>query len=89
MCEQVCLCVPECVFLCERDVINITLTIVKYVAEVICDCKSISRVYMLKCPEIPACGYVKESGSLSEWKILKHALRKIYFFPLLSFLPCN
>lgn len=61
----------------------------KFVAEVICDCKSISRVYMLKCPEIPACGYVKESGSLSEWKKLKHALHKIYFFPFLSFLPCN
>ena len=54
MYEQVCLCVLACVFLCERDVINITLTIVKYVTEVIRNCKSTTSVYMLKCPEIPA-----------------------------------
>lgn len=89
MCEHVCLCVLACVFLCERDVINITLTIVKYVPEIICNCKSTRSLYMSKCPEIPACGHVKECGSLSEWKKLKHALHKIYFFHFLSFLAIS
>lgn len=73
-----------CLFLCERDVININikLTIVKYVREVMCACKSLSSVYMLNCPEI----YVKESGTGFEWKKLNHALHKICFFHLLSFL---
>lgn len=89
MCEQVCLCVLACVFLCERDVINITLTIVNYIAEVICDCKSMSSVHMLKCPEISACGYVKETGSLSEWKKIKTCLTQNLFFFFFTFFPCN
>lgn len=84
MCEQVCLSVLACLFLCERDIINIKLTIAKYVREVMCDCKSLSSVYMLNCPEI----YIEESGTGFEWKELRHALHKICFFPP-SFFPCN
>lgn len=64
MCEQVCLCVFACLFLCEKDIINIKLTIVKYVTGVMCDCKSLNSVYMLNCPEI----YIKESVTGFEWK---------------------
>lgn len=68
MCEQVCLFMLAYVVLDERVVIHITLTIVKYITEVICKCKPMSGVYMLKHPEIPACGYVKVFGSLFEWE---------------------
>ena len=77
-------CAHMCV--CERDAINITLTIVKYVTEVICSYKSMNTAHVKAAWNSSLCIY-QRIWQYFEWKKIKLALHKICFS--LSFFPCN